>query len=128
MKKYLVSFIAVVMSSGAIANDNEDYKAQLCAKVQQCQLGKLVAADTLPFMQDFIVQTIDAQCLTIASSYESQIQAADLENEAKLCVHSLEDQSCNELLATKGEANTDECNDFLKQAESAGIDFTKIEF
>ena len=128
MKRYLVSISMLLATTSVHANSNEDYKEQLCSKVQQCELGKLVAVDMPPFMQDLIVQTIDSQCLTIAASYESQISAADLEDEAKLCVHSLENQSCSELLATQGEANTDECNDFLKLAESAGIDFTKIQF
>ena len=128
MKKYLISFIVLLVNTDVFANSNEDYKEQLCGKVQQCELGKLAAVDMPPFMQDLIVQTIDTQCLTIASSYESQIIEADLEDEVKLCVHSLENQSCEELLATQGEPNTEECNDFLKLAESAGIDFTKIQF
>jgi len=109
-------------------SQNRHYTDQLCAKVKQCELGKLIAADLPPFMQDFIVQTVDSQCVVIASSYETQIIDAKLEDEAKSCVHSLENQSCEKLLATKGEANTKQCNDFLKLAESAGIDFSKIQF
>ena len=118
----------MLVSLSVSAQNNEGYKEQLCAKVQQCDLGKIAAAEVPEFMQDMVVQTINSQCITIASSYESQIQAAGLEGEAKSCVHSLENQSCDELLATQGVANTDQCNEFLKLAESKGIDFTKIQF
>lgn len=128
MRKYLVSLAIILVSSSAIAQDNEDYKEQLCAKVQQCELGKIAAAEMPVFMQDIVVQTINSQCITIASSYEAQIEDAGLEDDAKSCVHSLENQSCDELLATQGVANTDECNDFLTLAEEKGIDFSKIEF
>ena len=129
MKKFLLAITLLAFSHNiAFAEDNTDYKSLLCDKVKQCRLGQILAADMPVFMQDIIVQTVDSQCLSIASSYESQIVAADLEDEAKSCVHSLEDQSCQELLATKGEANTEQCNDFLKLAESADIDFSKVEF
>ncbi len=128
MKTIILACITLLSINSAAANDNADYKEQLCGKVKQCGLGQMVATDVPDFMRDIIVQTIDSQCVVIASNYETQIVAADLEEEAKLCVHSLENQSCEQLLATQGEPNTQECNDFLKLAESEGIDFSKIEF
>lgn len=128
MKRYTLGLATLLFSFGVFADSNEDYKQQMCVKVEQCELGRLAAPDMPPFLQDVIVQTVNTQCLTIATSYEDQIIKADLQEEAKLCVHSLEDQSCSELLATQGEPNTEECNEFLKQAEAAGIDFANIQF
>ena len=138
MKLLILAVTALVLSSNVAAQDSAatdqdtavdiDYVDQLCDRVKQCRLGTLVAPDLAPFMQDFIVQTVNAQCVTIASNYKAKILEADLEDEAKTCVHSLENQSCDEMLASDGEASTEECNDFLLLAESSGIDFSNIEF
>ena len=138
MKLLILAVTALVLSSNVAAQDSAatdqdtavdiDYVDQLCDRVKQCRLGTLVAPDLAPFMQDFIVQTVNAQCVTIASNYKAKILEADLEDEAKTCVHSLENQSCEVMLASDGEASTEECNDFLLLAESSGIDFSNIEF
>lgn len=133
MKILITVLTMLALSSNAVAEDSVeaqdiDYVDQLCDRVKQCRLGQLVAAEMPPFMQDFIVQTVNSQCTTIASSYKAKILEADLEEQAKTCVHSMEQQSCADMLASDGKASTEECNDFLVEAEAAGIDFSKIEF
>lgn len=134
MKLFILALSALVLSTNLAAQDSVptdpevDYVDELCDRVKQCGLAQLVANDLPEIMQDFVVQTVNSQCVTIASSYKTKVLEADLENEAKACVHSLENQSCDDMLASNGEASTEECNDFLVLAESSGIDFSKIEF
>ena len=134
MKLFILALSALVLSTNLAAQDSAptdtevDYVDELCDRVKQCGLAQLVANDLPEIMQDFVVQTVISQCVTIASSYKTKVLEADLENEAKACVHSLESQSCDDMLASNGEASTEECNDFLVLAESSGIDFSKIEF
>ena len=128
MKKISLLLALTIASSVASAENYSDYKDQVCAKVKQCRLGSLLANGVPVPMQDFVVQMVDAQCLTIANGFETQIIEAELEQEAKSCVATLSSQSCESLLATKAKANTEECNDFLDSADKAGIDFSRIEF
>jgi len=133
MRFFILALGVLFVSGTAVAQkplskDNDGYAEQLCAKVKQCRLGKILAKDMPEFMQDFIVQTVDTQCVNIASSYHDQIIEADLEDKAKSCVHSLEKQSCKQMLEAGSEPNTQQCNNFLKSAEAAGIDFSKIKF
>lgn len=128
MKKLSLLIALMVASSTVSAQNYSDYKSLVCAKVKQCRLGSLLTNDVPEPMQDFVVQMVDTQCLTIAGGFETQIVEAKLEEEAKSCVVTLNSQSCESLLATKGEVNTEECDSFLTSADKAGIDFSKIEF
>ena len=128
MKKISLFIALTLASSVASAENHSDYKDQVCAKVKQCRLGSLLAGGVPASMQDFVVQMVDAQCLTIANGFENQIIEAQLEQEAKSCVATLSSQSCESLLATTAQENTEQCNDFLDSADKAGIDFSRIEF
>jgi hypothetical protein len=128
MKKLSLLIGLIMASTTASAQNYSDYKAQVCSKVKQCSLGSLLTNDVPPPMQDFVVELVNSQCATIVDGYEAQIIAAKLEVKAKRCVATLGSQSCESLIASGGEANTEECNTFLTSADKAGIDFSKIEF
>lgn len=128
MKRLSLMLGLMVIASSTNAENYSDYKAQVCSKVKQCRLGSLLANDVPAPMQEFVVQMVDAQCPTIVDGFEAQIIDAKLEEQAKSCVATLQNQSCESLLATNGQANTEECNTFLESADKAGINFNKIEF
>jgi hypothetical protein len=128
MKKLSILVALIMANSAASAQNYSDYKSQVCAKVKQCRLGSLLTNDVPEPMQDFVVQMVDSQCLTIAGGFEQQILDAGLEGKAKKCITTLNSQSCESLLASKGEVNTEACEVFLNSADKAGIDFSKVEF
>jgi hypothetical protein len=128
MKKLSLLIGLIMAGTTANAQNYGDYKAQVCSKVKQCRLGTLLTNDVPPPMQDFVVELVNSQCAAIVDGYEAQIIEAKLEAKAKKCVATLNSQSCESLIATGGEANTEECNTFLISAEKAGIDFSNIEF
>lgn len=105
-----------------------DYGQPLCDKVKKCRLGQILLSDVPEFMQNIVVETINTQCPTIVSNYQTQIVQAKLEEDAEQCVLSLENKSCQSLLQSKGKAVTQQCDTFLSKADKAGIDFSRIQF
>jgi len=127
MKKLIgLSAAALFLVSLSASAEDFDYD-KLCTKVKQCAFEEIKKTTEVPEgMEQVFEQMFDSQCATMISAYNQKFESADLSSQANACAETVYDMSCEEMLALKGEPNTQACIDFKEAADEAGIDLENI--
>ena len=126
MKTLMTLSFALLLSTSVYAEDF-DYE-KMCGKIKHCALEEISkSSEVPPGMEQVFEQMFDAQCASMLSAYTQKFEDANLNDQANACASSIYDQSCDELMAAKGEPNTQAGKDFEKAADEAGIDLKNID-
>ena len=112
-------FAAAFSLSSAEASEHTE---KLCTKIKQCALSQAGGEQIPEQMKAIVIQMIDSQCRSIAGRYDAEFEEADLQGMANACVDSIVEQSCEDLVGSKGSAETTECKEFETAADDAGIE------
>ena len=112
-----VLFSAFILNS---ANASE-HSEKMCSKIKECVLSQAGGDEIPEQMKAIFIQTVDSQCAAMASRYADKYEAAGVQGKANACVDSIVEQSCEKLMSNNGEPDTQDCKDFEKAANEAGI-------
>lgn len=100
--------------------DSIDYD-KVCAKLKQCALEEYDNSGAPPEMKEMLIGMIDSQCAVMMSSYSTTLDQHGLVDEANACVKSMYNLSCSDLMGQDGQPETEECKEFEKKADAAGV-------
>lgn len=118
-----LSFFAI---SSTVSADIGKSTARLCEKIKTCSMQAIDEQGLPPEMKETFSKEVDAQCESIASSYQmTSIEDAGLTNKAQACVNSIEQISCDKMMESEDSMRTSACTEFETAAEAAGIDLNQ---
>lgn len=121
MKKLALLFSAALYTATAHASLDESME-ELCGKMKTCSLEEIKKQNLGAEMEQMMVGMFDAMCKTWISPYAQTLGQAGLEDKAEACIDSVVSESCESLMAQQGSFNSEECQEFEKAADEAGVD------
>ena len=117
-----IALLSVGIQNPANADMN-DSMDKMCGKIKSCAM-KTPEMESIPDeMKAMMMGMFDSMCATKLAPYANVIEQEGLEDVSKACVDSFLAESCESLLANKGEYVSEECEEAEKAAKEAGVDF-----
>jgi hypothetical protein len=110
------------LTSVAVHAEMDASMDKMCAKIKSCGLIELENQGLSEDMQDMMVGMFDGMCKTMFAKHMKTVGQEGLEDKAEACIDSMVAASCEELLSVDGDFRTDQCDEFEKAAEAAGVD------
>lgn len=124
--KPLYLLILIFSAQTAVA-DLDESMDKLCAKTKICGVAELERQGIDSDMVNMMSVMFDGMCKGWLSPYANSVGEAGLEDKAEACIDSVVNQSCEKLIASRGEFVSDACEVFKAEAESAGMLGTSTE-
>lgn len=120
--KILIAVAVSLLVVGVAKADLDASMDEMCTKMKTCAIDNAKQQGLPAEMEQMMVGMFDGLCKSMMQPYADSIGKAGLENKAEACVDSIVEESCEKLMASKGEHQTKECDEFKKAADEAGID------
>jgi len=117
--------VAMICAYASIANaDIAHDRDALCSKARSCAAKEAVSQGIPPEFVEMMKPMFDSQCVVEVNKYAQSVIEANLQDQAHACVESLQNTSCETLVASYKQSTppTAACDEFQEAASEAGIE------